>query len=296
MAKSNPVALGIIVVALVGAGGLLMWGVQSLTRVTEPAASRSARPAIAPLRPAAQNNGAVPAVVEVATLRDAIVKADWATFKAVLDKGVDINAPMRLFDESRRQMPLLTFAAMQGSTEGVRQLLAAGADPDNADATGTTPLMMAAARGDPDMIKALVDAKARVDRADKWGQTALMLAALAGEADNVAALLDAGADVKLTDEEGNSALAKAAGSDAPAAIITLLVRAGAPVDAASSDGVTPLMRAAERAELDKVVALLNAGAKADARDRDGRTAVDWALQRADEAGKRVAEVLSQAGR
>jgi ankyrin repeat protein len=293
MTSKRPIVLWFIVVLLLLTCGLLMWFIQSQAKDLGPGSST---PAMAPTKPgAAVGSGGV----QVATLRDAIAAGDWTKLKTeISSKNVDPNAQMQLMEGSRRQMTLLAFATLQGNAAGVQQLLAMGAEPDVADSAGITPLMLAAAKGDLAMLKALLDAKARVDSRNKWGQTALMMAAQAGENECVKALLAAGANSKAIDEEGNSVLAKAAGGDASPETIKLLLDAKPDLDAANNEGVTPLMRAADRGDAEKVVVLLNAGAKTELKDKDGRRALEWAQQRSDAAGGggRVVELLTNAKR
>jgi hypothetical protein len=261
MGSKHPFSLFVVVVLLLVAGGLMMWFIQQLTR--DLGQSAVPKPAIAPIKAGATASGGAAPVVEVSAIRSALEKSDWAGLKSQLSKGVDVNAQMALVENTRRQMPLLTYAAMQGSTEGVKQLLEMGADPDVADSSGTTPLMMAAVKGDGPMIETLLEKKARVDTRNRWGQTALMNAAQAGSVENIKLLLKAGASPNVADEEGNTALHKAAGSDGPT---------------------------------DAVVLLLNTGAKPELKDRDGRRALEWAQQRNDDAGNRVVGVLGGAGK
>jgi ankyrin repeat protein len=55
-------------------------------------------------------------------------------------------------------------AVQNGTAADVRQLLAAGADPNEIEEAGdVTPLMLAAERGDLEMVKALVDGGADVN-------------------------------------------------------------------------------------------------------------------------------------
>lgn len=291
----KPVALWAIVIALLLAGGVLMYAIQNLTSdIKSP--GRASQAAAAPMKTNAAPAGTIAPVVEVGSLRVAIEKGDFAALKAQLDKGVDINAQMQLVDNARRQMSLLSYAVLVGKPELAKQLLAAGADADAADSTGTTPLMLAAARGDTATATALLGAKARADARDRWGQTALMLAAQSGELELVQALVKAGAPVKATDNEGNTALGRSIAGDAPTGLAKALIDAGADIDAANTEGQTALMKAAERGDAEKVVMLLNAGAKADVKDRDGRRATDWAQQRNDAAGNRVVELLAGANK
>jgi ankyrin repeat protein len=54
------------------------------------------------------------------------------------------------------------------------------------------------------------------------------------------------------------------------------------------------MIAADRGDVEKVKIFLAHGAKASMKDKDGSTALDWALRRADDNGKAVAEALKSA--
>jgi ankyrin repeat protein len=68
---------------------------------------------------------------------------------------VDIDAR----DESGRTALML--ATLHGQTHAVDTLLASGADPNAADAQGTTPLQAAIAGGQPSIVAALRRAGAR---------------------------------------------------------------------------------------------------------------------------------------
>ena len=77
----------------------------------------------------------------------------------------------------------------------VALLLKAGADPNQADPAGETPLMRAAEVGVLPVVQALLKHGAVVDvRDENYGQTALMFAARAGHADVVSMLLARGAN------------------------------------------------------------------------------------------------------
>jgi ankyrin repeat protein len=154
-----------------------------------------------------------------------------------------------------------------------------------------TALMMAASRGDSASIKVLIDAGADVNDKNKWGQTALMAAARVGDAEKVALLLQAGAEVNAQDADGLTALAFACTADGAIDSVKALIGSKADLSMTDNQGVTPLMRAADMGDAEKVAALLAAGARKDLKDRDGRLAIDWARQRDDDAGRGAAQLL-----
>ncbi|WP_248962178.1 ankyrin repeat domain-containing protein [Sphaerisporangium perillae] len=91
----------------------------------------------------------------------------------------------------------LTAAVRRGAVGEIRDLLAAGADPDERDPeTGLDALMIASGRADAAAVRALLDAGADVFTTDaKAGATALHKACQGGSAQVVRDLLDAGAFV-----------------------------------------------------------------------------------------------------
>jgi ankyrin repeat protein len=170
-----------------------------------------------------------------------------------------------------------------GSVDAVKQLLAAGANPDARLVTrtlrrqytagdgrlgeGATPLMRAARTADVVMMRLLIEAGAEVSLAQTNGNNALLLAAgavrgSAGDPDEVtvqqalAALsmcLEAGADIDITasNAQGSTALHLAAGSSGAAEMIRLLVDRGARLDAVDERGRTPLDVASAAREPDE---------------------------------------------
>ena len=85
-------------------------------------------------------------------------------------------------------------AARAGDADGLRRMLAAGADVDARDRRGQTALMLAAHGGHEAAVEALIAAGADLDVAAKYGLTALMLAIVAGHAGAALALVRAGAE------------------------------------------------------------------------------------------------------
>jgi ankyrin repeat protein len=71
---------------------------------------------------------------------------------------------------------LLIFSAKNGHKEWVTLLIDAGAEVNQADNKGKTPLMLAARNGNLDLAKILIDNGADVNQKDKDGKSALQLA------------------------------------------------------------------------------------------------------------------------
>jgi ankyrin repeat protein len=283
MTERKPFALLIVIVLLLVFGGVFYVAIDSLTKeiATPPRPGRGVT-----------RDGKS---ISIPALKAAIEAGNIAAIKAELAKGnADINDQFGLLESGRRQVSLLTYAAMQGNATLIRDLIAGGAKPEGASDDWGTPLMMAAAKGDLASMTELLKAGAKVDDRNKWGETALIMAVRFGSADKVNALLEAGASVKLADNEGNTPLAAAAGSEAPAAIAKILIDAHAEVDNANRDGVTPLMLAAKLGDVDKCTVLLTGGANVGIKDGNGWTALEWAKQRSDSSGDRCADVLAQA--
>lgn len=82
------------------------------------------------------------------------------------------------------------------------QLLAAGADPNETNADGWTPLMFAAMANDVAIAGVLLAAGADVNRRGRDGSTALLKGALWADLPLIALLLRHGADRRHRDAEG----------------------------------------------------------------------------------------------
>ncbi len=121
------------------------------------------------------------------------------------------------------QTPLLA-AALYGTADDVRGLIAKGADVNLAGDDGLTPLLLSAA--DTAKIKALLDAGADPNRRSADGRTALHVAAQRGATDAVRLLLARGASTNY--QNGDSPLVLAAATGDPE-IVDVLMQAGAPV-------------------------------------------------------------------
>ncbi len=144
------------------------------------------------------------------------------------------------------------------------------------DARQNTPLLWAATLGSAEAVELLLNAGANPNEANALGITPLIAAST--EADKVKLLLAAGADVKAKSKAGQHALAASAAGYRSTEAVKLLLAAGAPVNERSSRGSTPLLAAlASNCVGDTVRALLAAGADAKASDGANFGAVHGAI-------------------
>jgi len=88
--------------------------------------------------------------------------------------------------------PLMA-ASLNGDSEAVKLLLAAGADVNAANNSGATPLIMASQKGNAEAVKLLLAAGANVNYVAPNGATPLSIASEQGHADVVQLLKAAGA-------------------------------------------------------------------------------------------------------
>ncbi|HTQ35419.1 MAG TPA: ankyrin repeat domain-containing protein [Steroidobacteraceae bacterium] len=190
----------------------------------------------------------------------------------------------------------LLAAAYAGDAARVAALVRAGADVNQANEFGATPLSEAARRGDAAVLQLLLKAGADPRSVNADGETALMAVARTGNVAAARLLLQAGAQVDAREKwGGQTALIWAAAQDQPQ-MIRLLAAHGADVNARSAvrewerrvtaegrpkdmnrGGLTPLMYAAREGYLDALRVLLAMGADVDLPDPDGSTPLILAL-------------------
>lgn len=188
-----------------------------------------------------------PLAALVAAHSDAVVKSDLAE-RVVL--AAVYNGKREIVDAliPKRMSWSASVWAAAGEYEALENILAE--DPEAADVLapdGFAPLHLAAFFGGPETMDVLVEAGADIHQA----------------ADNPMKVLPL-----------NSAVA--AGQ---IACVTILVDAGADVNAPQQQNITPLMSAAAGGHRDILHYLVVNGADRDARSDDGKTAADYARER-----------------
>lgn len=134
---------------------------------------------------------------------------------------------------------------------------------------------------DPDATLQALIAGADPDERDRLGNTPLHAAVWPAELEVVRSLLAFGADVNARNRRGVPVLHEAV-RRRKAAMAVLLAETGAAVDDhAADDGSTPLHWAAKAGDVELLHFLLERGAAIDAVDDTGRTPLQWVLPRAD---------------
>ena len=174
----------------------------------------------------------------------------------------------------------------------ISDLLKRGFDPNARDPKGQPALVVALREDSRKAAVALIGARGlKVEERNAKDESALMLAALRGNLPAARALIKLDADVNKT---GWTPLhyAASAGSPQHAVIISLLLENHAYIDAASPNGTTPLMMAAQYGSTEALQLLLDEGADPTLKNQLGLTAADFALRVSrTESAERIAAAI-----
>src|SRR5829696_6512726 len=169
-------------------------------------------------------------------------------------------------------------AAILGRADLLEALLKAGADVESPNADGQTALMVVARTGGVDAARLLVRYGAKVNAVEQWrGQTALMWAVAQKQPAMVAELVKAGADVNARSTVNNwerqvtaepRAIYRPAGGLTPLLYASregcvecarLLVDAGAEINLADPEKISPLLMAVINGQWDTAQYLIKKG-------------------------------------
>ncbi|KAK2592180.1 hypothetical protein QQS21_010122 [Conoideocrella luteorostrata] len=202
-----------------------------------------------------------------------------AVVELLLINGADIEAKDKL-----GRTPLSS-AAERGHKGIVTVLLKNGADVKAKDNSGRTPLLWAVEMEHEAVVKLLLENGADIEAKYELGRTPLSSAAERGHKGIVTLLLESGADVKAKDKSGRTPLSWAAEREHKSrrrrglyedyearrrkeAVVKLLLKNRADIEAKDELGRTPLVSAAESGDKDMIKILLNEGAKVEAKDTE----------------------------
>ena len=171
------------------------------------------------------------------------------------------------------------FSAVQRDDgNAITALLRRGFDPNTRNLQGQSGLTQALKLDSLRAVQVLLSApKLQVNALNAHGESALMLAAIKGHTEIVKALIARDADVNKT---GWTPLHYAAAGvqSQQAAIVALLLEHHAYIDAASPNGTTPLMMAAQYGTREAAQLLLDEGADPTLKNQLGLNASDFALR------------------
>lgn len=224
---------------------------------------------------------------------DGTTALEWAARQDDLDMadrliraGADAKAA------NRYGVTPLSLASVNGNAAMIEKLLKAGADANAAGPEGETPLMTVARTGSVAAAKVLLAHGAKVDARENWhGETALMWAAAQQHPDMVKELIANGADVnaistvvkwerQVTAEPrekwlplGGFAPIMFAAREGCLECAKILADAGANLNLAEPDGVTPMVDAIINGHYDVAGFLLDRGADPNLADKTGRAAL-----------------------
>jgi ankyrin repeat protein len=179
--------------------------------------------------------------------RDLIIAAErgeLVVVRRLIQQGVRVNA------RDQRGRTALMAATQRNRVEVARFLIQEGADVNAKDFIQDTPYLYAAAEGRIEILKMALAAGADLKDINRYAGTGLIPAAHRGHVEAVKLLLATPIDKDHVNNLGWTALLEAIvlgdGGPRHTEIVRLLVEAGANVNLADRDGVTPLAHARRR--------------------------------------------------
>ena len=190
----------------------------------------------------------------------------------------------------------LHWAAHYADVELVDALIKKGADVNVSNDYGSSPIMEAATIGNADVLKLLLKAGADVESPNPEGQTALMAVARTGNVEAAKVILSHKPKIDTVEQWGGQTALMWAAAQSQPAMVELLIKHGANVNARSivrdwqrrvtaegrpknmnRGGFTPLLYAAREGCVECAKHLLKAKADINLADPDGLTPLNLAL-------------------
>src|SRR5688572_13648239 len=153
---------------------------------------------------------------------------DWELSASVC-RTIVLIALSLAFAVPARAQSALADRIQSGDRTAALEMIAAGADVNQTQADGTTPLQWATYRVDPELVDRLLKRGARANVVNRYGASPLHEAVRVSSPELTGMLLEAGADANAANEDGMTALMLAARTG-NVAVAELLVKAGADVN------------------------------------------------------------------
>jgi uncharacterized protein len=208
-----------------------------------------------PVMPALAEEDAMESELHLAAIAN-----DATRIRQLLAAGGKVDAR----DEAQRT-PLLA-ATRANAIDAARALIEAGADVNAKDNISDTPFLYAGAEGRLEILRLiLATGRANLKDTNRYGGNALIPAAHHGHPETVRELLKTRIDIDHVNRLGWTALLETIilsdGGPVHQDILKQLIEAGANVNIADGDGVSPLSHAKQRGYTVMTSLLLAAGAK-----------------------------------
>lgn len=194
-----------------------------------------------------------------AALIEAAAAGDTPRVARLIAEGANLKAR-----DERGRTALL--AATQGNRiEAARVLIKAGADVNAKDDIQDSAYLLAGARGHVEILRLTLAAGADLKSTNRYGGTALTPACHYGHVEAVRELLKTRVDIDHVNRLGWTCLLEAVilgdGGDRHVEIVRMVIAAGANLNLADAQGVTPLAHARSRGQTRVVELLTKAGAR-----------------------------------
>ncbi len=184
-------------------------------------------------------------------------QGDQLQVQTLLAQGASVHA------SDERGVTALIAAAYQNQVEVARLLIEAGADVNVQDDTRQSAYLIPTADGYLELLKLTLSAGADVHSLDSYNGTGLIRAADRGHVEIIEELLTTDIDIDHVNRLGWTALLEAIilgdGGPRHTEVVRLLVEAGADVNLADGNGVTPLAHAHQRGFKEIIAILEGAG-------------------------------------
>lgn len=193
----------------------------------------------------------------------------------LIEKGADVNLKYK-----HEYFTILIASVFSRNVQLTSLLLDHGANIDDTDLCGETPLMWAVKEGMVDMATLLINRGANLEKLEPGSfMTALLLSIQHRQPDTALLLIDSGADVNIKNIAGTTPIIWAA-SNGYYDVVERLIDAGANMDfRQDSFGNTALMRAIEHDYTHVSQLLIERGADLHIQNFQGATALIWAAGR-----------------